>query len=110
MSAGGQITTENTKELNEFKGKVDRIGWDISTNGKQYYIYFKEFSNSFIVNSNIQSELALTKEGDEVLIKYINSKQSCVPTISFKNITLNLIVSENQKSVIKQMENEKTGK
>ena len=43
MSAGGQITTENTKELNEFKGKVDRIGWDISTNGKQYYIYFKEF-------------------------------------------------------------------
>jgi len=110
MSAGGQITTENTKELNEFKGKVDRIGWDISTNGKQYYLYFKEFSNSFIVNSNIQSELALTKEGDEVLIKYINSKQSCVPTISFKNITLNLIVSENQKSVIKQMENEKTGK
>jgi Zn-dependent peptidase ImmA (M78 family) len=47
--------------------------------------------------------LALTKEGDSVLIKFINSEQIAVPTILFRNMTLNLTSSENEKSVTQQM-------
>ena len=42
-----------------------------------------------------------------IYIKYIDAKQSCVPTILFKNLTLNIKVSDNQKSVITQMDDKK---
>jgi hypothetical protein len=103
MNGGGQISTEAIRDAVNYKGKVVRIGWDISNSGKQYYLYFKEFKHSFIVSNESQSELALTKEGDSVLIKFINSEQIAVPTILFRNMTLNLTSSENEKSVTQQM-------
>lgn len=103
MSAGGQITTENSRNILEYKGKITRIGWDISTTGKQYYLYFNDFSSSFAVSSPIQSELALTKEGDLVYIKYIASDQVSVPTISFTNLSLSLRQSKNEKAVAAQI-------
>jgi hypothetical protein len=110
MEPGGQISTETIKDAVDYVGKVARIGWDISSSGKQYYLYFDKFKNSFMVTSPSQSELALTKEGDQVSIKFINSGQMAVPTIFFRNLTLNLTSSENEKSVdkqIKQREKEK---
>lgn len=103
MNSGGQISTETVKDVLEYSGKVIRIGWDISGSGKQYYLYFSGFRNSFMVSSELQSELALTKEGDLVLIEFINSDQMAVPTISFKNLTLNLSKSKNEKSVSGQI-------
>ena len=103
MNSGGQISTETIKNTVEYTGKIIRIGWDISSSGKQYYLYFNEFKNAFLVSSESQPELALTKEGDQVLIKFINSNQMAVPTLSFRNLTLNLISSKSEKSVIKQM-------
>jgi len=104
MNVGGQISTENIKEALEYKGKVVRIGWEISSTGKQYYLYFSEFSHSFMVTSTVQSELALTKEGDLVYVKYINSDQASMPATYFKNLTLNIQVSSNEKSVNTQMQ------
>jgi len=104
MNLGGQISTENVSNTLEFKGKVARIGWEISSTGKQYYLYFPEFPYSFMVVSNTQSELALTKEGDVIDIRYIDSKQATVPVTYFKNLTLNIQPSSNEQSVNIQME------
>lgn len=103
MNSGGQISTEAIKNTVEYSGKIIRIGWDISTSGKQYYLYFNDFKNSFLVSSESQPELALTKEGDNVLIKFISSNQMAVPTLAFRNLTLNLKSSGSEKSVIQQM-------
>ncbi|MDD4412724.1 MAG: hypothetical protein PHR00_03715 [Patescibacteria group bacterium] len=105
MVAGGQITTENSKDFMEYTGKIQRLGWDISGSNseKQYYLYFPDFKNSFIVNSLTQSELSLTREGDEVSIKYIVSDQAAVPVVSFRNLTLNLQSSKNEQNVQTQM-------
>ena len=99
MNAGGQITTENSKNILEYRGKITRLGWDISGTGKQYYLLFEDFNHSFIISSSLQSELSLTKEGDLVYIKYFNSEQAAVPTIFFENITLNLKGSENEQKI-----------
>ncbi|AHB41023.1 TPA: hypothetical protein DIC40_02535 [Patescibacteria group bacterium] len=102
MNIGGQISTEVTQQDISFQGKVARIGWDISATGKQYYLYFNEFSFSVMVTSTLQSELALTKEGDLVEIKYIDSKQASVIAKYFKNLTLHLQMSSNEQSVYNQ--------
>lgn len=109
MAAGGQITTENSKDFMEYTGKIQRLGWDISGSNseKQYYILFDDFKNSFIVNSMTQSELSLTREGDEVSIKYIVSDQAAVPVVSFRNLTLDLQSSKNEQSVQAQMTDRK---
>jgi hypothetical protein len=109
MSSGGQITTENSKDVLEFTGKITRIGWDISgsSSGKQYYFYFAEFKNSFMVSSSLQSELSLTQPGDVVFIRYIASDQASVPIMKFRNVTLNLQGSKNEQNVNSQMANRK---
>lgn len=103
MNSGGQITTESMKNVKEYTGRIVRLGWDMSSSGKEYYIFFNNFKNSFLVNTQLQSEAALTREGDVVSIRYINSNQAAVPTMYFKNLTLSLRISENEKSVINQM-------
>jgi hypothetical protein len=107
MNSGGQITTENRKDVVDYSGKILRLGWDMSTNGKQYYIYLNGFKNSFTVSSSVQSEIMLTKEGDLVHIQYIKSDQASVPTMYFHNVTLNLQGSKNEQSVLAQMDTKK---
>ncbi len=107
MNIGGQISTENAKNILEYKGKVTRVGWETTSTGKQYYLYFGDFVQSFMVTSVVQSELALTKEGDIVEIKYIDSKQASLPTTYFRNLTLNIQASPNENSVNKQMKQRK---
>jgi hypothetical protein len=107
MNAAGQISTENINDIVEYRGVIKRLGWDISSTGKQYYLFFEDFSNSFITPNALQSELALTKEGDLVFIKYINSDQAAVPAMYFQNLTLNLSSSANERQVAeKNMENQ----
>lgn len=105
MEAGGQITTETKRNTLEYTGKIVRLGWEISgsKSGKQYYLYFNGFKNSFMASSSMQSELALTREGDLVSITYIKTDQVSVPVMSFKNLTLSLESSANQKAVVKDM-------
>lgn len=106
MSSGGQISTENVIDQVEYTGKIERIGWELSSTGKQYYLYFSGYHNSFMISasSTDQSELALTEKGDMVYIKYVNSKQASVPVSDFKNLTLNIQLSSNEVSVKKQMQ------
>lgn len=105
MSVGGQISTEAIKNTLEYTGIIKRLGWDFSGSGKQYYITVDNLKNSFMVSSNLQSELALTKEGDKIYIQYINSNQVSMPVMNFKNLTLSLQGSASEQSVIKQMQN-----
>ena len=107
MNSGGQISTETTKNVLEFTGKVKRIGWEISSTGKQYYLLTEKASHSFMVSSALQSELSLTKEGDDVYIRYIDSHQASVPSMEFKNLTLSLKASKNEQLVQAQMKEKK---
>ncbi|MCE1189327.1 MAG: energy-coupling factor transporter transmembrane protein EcfT [Ignavibacteria bacterium] len=90
MNSGGQISVESVRNTLEFTGPIKRLGWEISNSGKQYYISVEGLKTSFMISSNLQSELALTREGDIVYIKYINSQQAAVPVMAFKNLTLGL--------------------
>lgn len=111
MSAGGQLTAENIKNTLNYTGIITRLGWEVSSSdaGKQYYLYFKDFRNSFMVTSSLQSELSLTREGDLVSITYIASEQSSVPVMSFRNISLNLTSSKNEQAVNAEMTGRKSG-
>lgn len=100
----GEISTENVKDTKEVTAPIVRLGWDIlGTSGKTYYITIKNHSNSFLISSPLQAELPLTKEGDVVYIKYVNSGEASVPVTDFKNITLGLKGSKNEQIVIEQM-------
>lgn len=102
MSSDGQISTETVKNTLEYTGTVKRLGWEVSGSGKQYYLTMDGLKNSFMVSSKLQAELSLTREGDRVYLKYIESNQASVPVMGFKNLSLNLQGSLNEQSVIKQ--------
>lgn len=55
------------------------------------------------MSSSLQSEICLTKEGDQIYMKYINSDQASIPVMYFKNLTLDLQASAREKSVNNQM-------
>jgi len=103
MNSGGQISTENARNLINYEGKITRLGWEISGTSKQYYLYFDGFKNSFTVSNALQSELALTKEGDLVKLQYIAAEQAAVPVLSFQNLTLGLKGSKNENTVRDRM-------
>jgi len=98
-NSSGQLSIDNSTGSEEYIGVLSRIGWDLSNGNKQFYLYFVGINNSFVVSSNIKSELPLTQIGDSIQILYINSGEYTVPTISFKNLSLSIIDTETQKNV-----------
>ena len=100
MERTGQIATDNTIELNKITEVIYRMGWEFSGTDKAYYLMFKNNPHSFQINSDIASELSLTKEGDLVEIKYIDSKENTIPTTYFHNLTLSIKSTPAQDVVI----------
>lgn len=111
MERNGQIVTDNAIQLNKINDIIYRMGWELSGTDKMYYLMFKNNSHTFQINSNIASELSLTREGDLIEIKYIESNENVIPTTYFKNLTLNIKSSAEQDTVYnKHLKNEEIRK
>ena len=99
MERNGQIVTDNAIQLNKINDVIYRMGWELSGSDKMYYLMFKNNSHSFQINSNIASELSLSREGDLVEIKYVDSNENVIPTTYFHNLTINIKSSAAQDTV-----------
>lgn len=99
MERNGQIVTDNAIQLNKINDVIYRMGWELSGSDKMYYLMFKNNSHSFQINSNIASELSLSREGDLVEIKYVDSNENVIPTTYFHNLTINIKSSASQDTV-----------
>ena len=107
VELGGNITTESTKNTAELIGKVLRLGWDIVSNDKVYYIYLDtKRDKAFKINGH-SDEMALTTTGDEVKLKFIESDESPIVTLKFENLTLNFKYSKNQTLIDSTMNQNK---
>jgi len=106
-SIGGQITTENRKDIADVLGKVERINWTLVNAGKQYYLKLFDLPRAFMISSGAEAELALTQVGDSVSLQYLVTDQMVLPTLSYHNLTLKLISSANEKAVVANMQQKK---
>lgn len=73
----------------EITGTVKRIG-NYTLQGNSYYTVLLNNSNTvFTVPLNQSTKLPITKEGDTVAIKYVNSKlDNSISTITFDNLSI----------------------
>jgi hypothetical protein len=99
MNSSTQLSTEATKDMVEIRDVVWRIG--IGENNT-HYIQFKKMKKAIVLSTSNVVEIYMTKEGDSVDVKYINSNESALPTVYFSNITNHIELSKNQESVQNQ--------
>ena len=104
VESGGAITTESIKNTKELIGKVLRIGWDMTNNTKQYYIYVNQMDNKcFKIIPG--PEISLTNINDSIKLKYIAADENPIVVSEFKNLTLKFKYSANQTSIDSAMIN-----
>ncbi|MBK5240956.1 hypothetical protein [Clostridium sp.] len=92
----GKISDASDKNANSVKaeekiisGKVLRINAVTESGNTIFYVKLVGNSNLFMVTKAAGIDIVLTKENDEVEIKYLDIKDnSVVPTIGFKNSNL----------------------
>ena len=68
------------------------------------YIQFKKMKKAISLSTSNIIEVTLTKEGDSVDVKYINSNESALTAIEFKNLTNHIELSKNQENVKNQVD------
>lgn len=87
-SSSGTLTDDNT--LIEVKGVIDRIGitYD-SGNNIIYNIVLKDNQTLYKIPAN-NDEVSISREGEEVIIKYIDNNSSIKASQNFDNLTINL--------------------
>ena len=84
------------------KGKVSRISSVVQDGSTYYYLTIdgSEIPKDtiFIGNYSISDELPITREGDHVIVKYIDDKNGTVDMIEFDNTVYgNIPISDDQK-------------
>lgn len=72
------------KEI-KITGSIQRIGWDIVPNGKQYYFMLAGKKDIFTSTGSI---IALTQVNDSVRITYMSNSKGVVPVTSLFNVTI----------------------
>jgi hypothetical protein len=100
LMSGSQLSTESTIDYAVIRDVV----WRIGTENNIRYIQFKNMKRVIALNTSNTVEIAMTKEGDSVEVKYINSNESALPSIEFRNITNPIELSKNQDSVQMQIQ------
>ena len=101
VAKSGQNTVVSSDEAYSYKveGVVSRIS-DVVEDGSTYYyiILENEESKIFTASYITSDELAITRDGDTVVIKYIDDKNGTVDIIEFDNVAYGVSISEDQQS------------
>ena len=95
MNSTGQISTETTKDIVCVRDVVWRIG--VGENNTRY-IQFKNMKKAIVLNTSNIIEIILTKEGDSVEVKYINSNEVALPSTYFMNISNHIEIFKNKEA------------
>jgi hypothetical protein len=101
--SGQQIAPSTDHQREEFSGKVLRIEKDVRKGESAYYLYMEGKGFIFIGASELSPTLPITREGDEVKVRYIDTKESKVPMLSFENLSVKVRKSELEQSLQKQV-------
>ena len=102
MNSSGQLSTEATVNMISVKDVIWRLG--VGENNTRY-IQFKKMNRAIVLNTTNTIEIVLSKEGDSVEVKYINSNETALPSVYFRNITNHIEMSKNQENVQNQVNN-----
>ena len=81
------------------EGKVARISSVVEEGSTYYYIIIENEDDKIFTASYLTSdELAVTRDGDNVVINYIDDKNGTVDIISFDNTAYGITISEEQEN------------
>lgn len=97
MSGGQTIAPDKSVKINRQEGLVDRNAWEIKGGETIFLIHLDGVSRIFYANAEISPKLPLTKEGDNVVVWYIDSEEDVVPMSKFDNPSLSLQQSPEQE-------------
>lgn len=88
LSTNGAVNKEQIEGLSEVQGKVVRISNSIENNGSVYRIIIDSKPDYiFIIPPSISEEISLTRDGDEISIKYHESTGDKIINVSsFDNL------------------------
>lgn len=109
LAAGGrQLTPELAHNTVMLTGIVDRFSAEQKTGETHYYFYLKGHPMLFTGVSELSSRLTVTRDGDQVEIQYIDSKEDVVPMLAFSNHSVPTEKSANQVTLeVRQQQRQK---
>lgn len=99
MSGGQTMAPDKSVKINKQEGFVDRNAWEIKDGETIFMLHLNGIDHIFSGNTEISPKLPLTKEGDNVVVWYIDSEEDVVPMSKFDNLSLPLQQSSDQKEL-----------
>lgn len=95
------MAPETAHNLTEMVGVVERFAAEVKGGETVYYLKLVDQPRLFTGDSSnlAAPKLPLTKEGDEVIVNYINSGEDVVPMMRFDNKNLQLQTTAVQEAV-----------
>ena len=93
-----KLSTDVATDEAVYTGVVSRLSYDVSSTGSQYYLYFKNRPQIFMV-STVYPEVLITKEGDSVTLRYKLSDADLVSVDDFDNLSVVVKGSKNQQTI-----------
>lgn len=101
VANSGQNTVVSSDEAYGYtlEGKVSRISPVVEEGSTYYYIIIENEENKIFTASYFTSdELAITRDGDTVVISYIDDKNGTVDIVTFDNTSYGVTISEDQEN------------
>lgn len=99
--SGQQVAPELTHSQKIIKGRVVRFAQEVKGTETIYYIQLAGANVNLLFTgvSELSPELPVTREGDEISIKIIESPEDVVPILEFDNLNLNLQTTSAQEAI-----------
>lgn len=108
-TSGQQVAPEKRHDLNTVTGLVSRFSAETRSGETTYYIYLANHPHIFMGSPEVSQKLRLTREGDTVIIGFIDSKEDVVPIERFDIPAINVTptaaqVQLQERTAIRQTE------
>ena len=100
VAKSGQSNVVSSDEAYGYtlEGKVERISTVVEDGSTYYYIIVENEPNKIFTASYIISdELSITRDGDEVIINYIDDQNGTIDIVSFDNKSFGVTISKDQE-------------
>lgn len=104
MSGDQTIAPDNSTIINRQEGFVDRNAWEIKGGETTFFIHLDGIDRIFSGDTEISPKLPLTRQGDNVVVWFIDSEEDIVPLLKFDNFSLPLRQSPAQKELREKAE------
>lgn len=99
VTGGQNVSPESQHAMAEITGIVTRFAAQIRGGETSYYLCLSNFPHIFLGNPDLSSTVSLTQTGDQVHLKYIDSKEDVVPMEKFENLSLHVQSTDTQRKV-----------